>query len=60
MKINVPHKNNKSNNGFAPPPIPLEWPEAKELEKDQYLALKLRSVSGKATSEECTLNVPYF
>ena len=60
MKVNVPRKNNKSSNGFAPPPIPLERPAAKELEKDQYLALKLKSVPGRATSGEYTLNVPYF
>ena len=32
----------------------------KELAKDQYLALKLKSVPGQATSAEYTLNVPYF
>ena len=62
MKVKISHasKNNKSNNGFAPPPITLERPAAKELEKDQYLALKLKSVPGRATSGEYTLNVPYF
>ena len=48
MKVNVPRKNNKSNNGFAPPPIPLERPSFKELEKDQYLALKLKSDPNRA------------
>ena len=62
MKVKIPHasKNNKSNNGFAPPPITLERLAAKELEKDQYLALKLKSVPGRATSGEYALNVPYF
>ena len=61
MKVNVPKKNNSnSSNGFAPPPIPLERPSVKELEKDQYLSLKLRSIPGRATSAEYTLNVPYF
>ena len=60
MKVNMPCKNSKSNNGFAPPPIPLERPEAKELEKDQHLTLKLRAVPGRQTSGEYTLNVPYF
>ena len=60
MKVNFPRKNSKNNNGFAPPPIPLERPAVKELEKDQYLALKLKSVPGRATSGEYTLNVPYF
>ena len=60
MKVNVPRKSKQSNNGFAPPPIPLERPAAKELEKDQYLALKLKSVPGRASSGEYTLNVPYF
>ena len=60
MKVNVPRKNSENNNGFAPPPIPLERFASKELEQDQYLALKLKPVPGRATSGEYTLNVPYF
>ena len=60
MKVKSPRRNSNTNNGFAPPPIPLERPAAKELGKDQYLALKLKSVPGRATSGEYTLNVPYF
>ena len=62
MKVTVPRRNNNNNtnHGFAPPPIPLEKPEVKELEKDQYLALKLKSIPNRANSAEYTLNVPYF
>ena len=62
MKVKVPRRNvhNSAHNGFAPPPISLERPETKELAKDQYLALKLKSVPGSASSSEYTLNVPYF
>ena len=62
MKVKVPRasKNNKSNNGFAPPPIPFERPPVKVLEKDQYLTLKLKSVPSRANSAEYMLNVPYF
>ena len=60
MKVTVPCKNNNANNGFAPPPIPLEKPAVKDLEKDQYLALKLKSIPTRANSAEYTLNVPYF
>ena len=62
MKVKVPRRSNyrDSNDGFIPPPIPFERPAARELEKDQYLALKLKSVPGSATSLEYTLNVPYF
>ena len=61
MKVKVQRRSYKeSNDGFVPPPIPFERPEARELEKDQYLALKLKSVAGSASSLEYTLNVPYF
>ena len=60
MKVNVPRKSNKNSNGFAPPLIPLERPASKEMEKDQYLALKLKSVPGRQSSGEYTLNVSYF
>ena len=61
MKVKVPQRSYKeSNDGFVPPLIPFERPEARELEKDQYLALKLKSVPGSASSYEYTLNVPYF
>lgn len=60
MKVKVPRRSfNSSNIGFAPSPIPLERPVTKELSKDQYLALKLKSVPGSASSLEYTLNVPY-
>ena len=49
-----------SDTGFAPQPIPFERPPVQELEQDQYLALKLKSVPDRATSSEYTLCVPYF
>ena len=63
MKV-VPKKEKVSNNdrktGFLPPPIPLERPEAKTLQKDEYLVMKLRSIPSKSTSPVYELNVPYF
>ena len=61
MKVKVPRRSYKeSNDGFVPPPIPFERPVPKDLEKDQYLALKLKSIPGSASSSEYILNVPYF
>ena len=63
MKV-VPKKDKVSNNdrktGFLPPPIPLERAEAKKLQKDDYLVMKLRSIPNKATSPVYELNIPYF
>ena len=60
MKVTVPKKTKKTSNGFVPPPIPLERPSAKELEKDDYVTLKLKTVPRSASSAEYSLNVPYF
>ena len=60
MKVKVPSKTSSTRSGFAPPPIPLEKPPVKELDKDQYLALKLKSIPTRNNSAEYTLNVPYF
>jgi len=61
MKV-VPRKTSNTNakTGFLPPPIPLERPEPKELEKGEYLTLKLRSVPDNDNSPEYELTVPYF
>ena len=58
----VPKKasNNDRKSGFLPPPIPLERPENKALQKDEYLVMKLRSIPNKSTSPVYELNVPYF
>ena len=60
MKVAVPKRSKKNPPGFVPPPIPLERPESKELEKDDYVALKLKTVPRSSTSAEYSLNVPYF
>ena len=63
MKV-VPKKEKVSNNnhktGFLPPPIPLERPKAKTLQKDEYLVMKLQSIPNKSTSLVYELNVSYF
>ena len=60
----VPKKDKVSSadrkSGFLPPPIPLERPEVKKLQKDEYLVMKLRSIPNKSTSPVYELNVPYF
>ena len=62
MKVSVPKKtnNNDRKSGFLPPPIPLERPTNKVLQKDEYLVMKLRSVPNKSNSPVYELNVPYF
>ena len=62
MKVSVPKKTNNNNrkSGFLPPPILLERPTNKVLQKDEYLVMKLRSVPNKSNSPVYKLNVPYF
>ena len=65
MKIaaSIPTKKSPTSerkSGFLPPPIPLARPEKRELSKEEYLTMKLRSIPDKATSPTYDLNVPYF
>ena len=61
MKISQPiPKKTSSKNGFIPPPIPLERPEPKILEKGTYLAMKLRSIPDNDESLVYELQIPYF
>ena len=62
MKVLVPKKanNNKRKLGFLPPPIPLECPTNKTLQKDEYLVMKLQLVPNMSTSPVYKLNIPYF
>ena len=62
MKVLVPKKtsNNNCKLGFLPPPIPLERPTNKTLQKDEYLVMKLQSIPNKSTSPVYKLNVLYF
>ena len=61
MKVSIPKRaTNKNPPGFVPPPIPLDRPEPKDLEKDDYVTLKLKTVPRSTTSAEYSLNVPYF
>ena len=53
-------KRGKNSASFAPPPIPFERPAVKELGKDDYVTLKLKTVPRSASSAEYSLNVPYF
>ena len=42
MKVAIPKvKNNNRKTGFPPPPIPLEQSAYKDLQKDDYLTMKL-------------------
>ena len=60
MKVTIPKCSKKNPPGFVPPPIPLERPEPKELEKDDYVTLKLKTVPRSSTSAEYSLNMLYF
>ena len=61
MKVAIPKiKNNKRKTGFPPPPIPLERSAYKDLQKDDYLTMKLRSIPNKSNSPVYELNVPYY
>ena len=60
MKVTIPKKTRNASNGFLPPPIPLDCPEPKELEKDQYMTFKLKTNPASRNSAEYSLNVPYF
>ena len=62
MKLgNVPRQESRPNSGFLAPPIPLEVSKEKvKLNKDEYLAMKLRSVPSDEKSPVYELAVPYF
>ena len=44
----------------VPPPIALARPEPVELQKGEYLSLKLQSTPGDADSQTYELSIPYF
>ena len=58
--MTIPKKTRNASNGFLPPPILLDRPEPKELEKDQYMTFKLKTDPGNRNSAEYSLSVPYF
>ena len=62
MKLgNIPTKaGSDRKSGFQPPPIPLKRPDDKELTKEQYMSLKLRSIPDKTNSPTYELTVAYF
>ena len=62
MKIgNIPRHKETSNSGFLAPPIPLVVTKEKvKLNKDEYLAMKLRSNPNDKKSPVYELTVPYF
>jgi hypothetical protein len=45
---------------FVPPPIPLERPAVKELKKQEYLTMKLRSDPTDANSQTYDLTIQFF
>ena len=59
MKVTLPSKRGKKKAaGFVPPSILFERPAIKDLGKDNYVALKLKTVPRSASSAEYSLNVP--
>lgn len=57
MRVVLPTGNKTRRN---PPPIPLERPEKVELQKGEYLSLKLQSTPGDANSQTYELSIPYY
>ena len=49
-----------TKNKRNPPPIPLERPEKVDLQKGDYLSLKLQSTPGDADSQTYELSIPYY
>ena len=61
MKVAIPKvKKTKRKTGFLPLPIPLEQSAYKDLQKDNYLTMKLWSIPTKSNSPVYELNVPYY
>ena len=58
--MSIRKKTKNASNWFLPPPILLERPEPKELEKDDYMTFKLKTNPASRNIAEYSLNVPYF
>ena len=59
MKVSQPSANT-GRKSFAHPPIPLERPAVKELKKQEYLTMKLRSDPADANSQTYDLTIQFF
>ncbi len=59
MKVSQPSANT-GRKPFVPPPIPLERPTVKELKKQEYLTMKLRSDPADANSQTYDLTIQFF
>ena len=59
MKVSQP-STKTGRKPFVPPPIPLERPTVKELKKQEYLTMKLRSDPADANSQTYDLTIQFF
>lgn len=59
MKVSQPSAK-MGRKPFVPPPIPLERPAIKELKKQEYLVMKLRSDPADANSQTYDLTIQFF
>ena len=59
MKVSQPSAST-GRKSFAHPPIPLERPTVKELKKQEYLTMKLRSDPADANSQTYDLTIQFF
>lgn len=59
MKVSPPSANT-GRKSHARPPIPLERPAVKELKKQEYLTMKLRSDPADANSQTYDLTIQFF
>ena len=61
MKLsNAPVSNDANARKRTPPPISLQRPDKVELQKGEYLSLKLQSTPGVENSQTYELSVPFF
>ena len=58
MKVVLPKQRNLKP--LITPPIPFEKPEPRQLKKDEYITMKLRTVGNDPTSATREISVPYF
>lgn len=59
MKVSQP-STKTGRKPYVPPPIPLERPTVRELKKQEYLTMKLRSDPADANSQTYDLTIQFF
>ena len=60
MKTSFTNANKENTRRRVAPPIPLERPEIRELEKGEYQSYKLRNDPTNENSPTYELSIPYF